>query len=90
MAQASQVTATIMEHIVETVQILPNGPVLVISGDPYQTQPIATVQGKTTMVKSIYHRNDLLSIFRAYKLITNHRTSDEKLLNFLSVSLIYK
>lgn len=81
--EVSQVSVDLFHHILATVCRLDISPLLILSGDFAQQQPIATVNNRTSMVSNILscqHCKDHLQIFN---LTTQFRSSDDKLINFL-------
>lgn len=51
--EVSMVSKTIMQHVLFTVNQLSLRPIVIICGDKYQQQPIATIEQKTRQVPSI-------------------------------------
>jgi len=53
--EVSMVPKSIFHHILQTLQQLSTRPVVVISGDPYQQQPIETVNNRIVQTTNIYN-----------------------------------
>ena len=62
-----------MRHILNTIERLSVSPIFVAAGDPYQGQPLDTVNGQTSHVRNIFSCANFLKCFEIFQLIHQHR-----------------
>ena len=81
--EISMVSKTIFQHIIVTMQELLVRPVVLLSGDEYQQQPIQTVNNKTTQTESILSDTQFYRLVTTYTLREQHRCVDPEYKRFL-------
>ena len=79
----SMITPIIFHHVLKTFQNLPKRPVLLVSGDVAQQQPIVTIRGRTHATKSILADAGFLAMARHYNLTRQFRCIDPPLQRIL-------
>ena len=81
--EISMITPIIFHHVLKTLQNLPKRPVLLVSGDSAQQQPIVTIRGRTHATKSILANAGFLAMARHYNLTRQFRCIDPLLQRIL-------
>ena len=59
---------SIFNHIINTMQEISVGPILVLCGDVQQQQPIETIDGKISQVESILCKRKFTSLVEKFNL----------------------
>ena len=76
--EVSMILKKIFQHILRTLQDLPTRPVVLLSGDAQQQQPITESNRRTVETQSILHDKQFYKMVYTYKLVTQYRCEDEK------------
>ena len=74
--EVSMISLSIFEHILSTVQQLSTRPILVVSGDPLQQQPISSSDKGTVQVSNIFSNARFSSISAKHVLVDQFRCKD--------------
>ena len=75
--EISMIPVDIFHHITRTIQDLPLRPVLVLSGDEQQQQPIASDRNRTVQTTSILHHRFFYALVIKYTLTRQFRCDDQ-------------
>ena len=82
--EVSMIPKKIFHHIMRTLQDLPLRPVVLLSGDPQQQQPITDEGNRTTQTESILHDRRFYSLVYKYTLVTQYRCKDQQYYDMLN------
>ena len=82
--EISMIPLTMFEHILSTVQQLATRPILVVSGDPLQQQPIATSTRGTVQVCNIFSSVRFSGVSVKHLLVDQFRCSDPEYYDILN------
>ena len=74
--EISMVPLAIFRHILVTLQQLGTGPIVLVSGDKYQQQPIETLNGRIVPASNIYTDNSFNNMCVRFTLYSQHRCTD--------------
>ena len=81
--EISMLPSAIFQHVLRTLQELPRRPVILVSGDNAQQQPIVTVDGRTTQTTSALSDAAFLKMACRFPLETQYRCVDPMLQRIL-------
>eukprot|EP00795_Rhopilema_esculentum_P003594 gene3594-12991_t len=81
--EISQVSTDIFHHIIKTFEKLIRRPILILSGDFAQQQPIGNRAGKTTTLPNIQSCHHCMSHVVTFQLRGQYRTQDSRLVEIL-------
>lgn len=82
--EVSMIPKKIFHHIMRTLQDLPLRPVVLLSGDPQQQQPITDEGNRTAQTESILHDRKFYSLVYKYTLVTQYRCEDQQYYDMLN------
>lgn len=82
--EVSMIPLPIFEHVLSTLQQLATRPILVISGDPYQQQPISTDRGNISQTRNIFNSSAFPNISVKHDLVDQFRCSDPEFYDILN------
>lgn len=88
--EISQISRESFDHMVKTINLIPIKPVIMMSGDFSQQQPLSTVQGKVKQVSSIKDYQIFVQRATKFNLHEQFRIRDNILLHFLQAIRHYK
>lgn len=74
--EIAMIPPNIFAHIVKTINLLPVRPVLLLSGDSVQLQPIQTIDGKVKQTTNVFVDGSLKNIAVIFRLYNQHRCVD--------------
>lgn len=82
--EASMISKSIFDHVIRTINTITVRPLVLISGDNAQQQPIETVANKTKQVPSIMDEPAFYAMVTKFNLTIQHRCDDVKYQQFLN------
>ena len=88
--EVSMIPKKIFQHILRTLQDLPTRPVVLLSGDAQQQQPITESNSRTVETQSILHDKQFYKMVYTYKLVTQYRCEYGKYYEVLNHLRYYK
>ena len=75
----STILKQIFHHVIRTLQDLPVRPVVLLSGDGEQKQPIAENDpNRTVKTQSVLHDDSFYKLVCQHKLVTQYRCEDQE------------
>ena len=76
--EISMVPLAIFRHILATLQQLSTRPIVLVSGDKYQQQPIETLNGRIVPASNIYTERSFTNMCVRFTLYSQHRCTDQQ------------